>query len=216
MDPRPAPSDDIERLASCLGLLLADGGEGENAARVVRTIARRIGLTGGQLKQMFIAGAATPIEAAATRENFALRQQLSATEIARVAARREVAFLDQENASLRQAVSTAAVTTRKWRGVSLVAATLFVGLGAATTLRTYTAARPMAPATSLSGRTAIVRHDGTMLFETPDSASAAKTPLPAGARLVVRRLLWKTLQQWAEVEVDGRTGYVITTGVDLS
>lgn len=213
MDLRPTPSDDIERLASCLGLLLADGGEGENAARVVRAIARRIGLTGGQLKQIFVAGAAVPAEAA---DNIALRQQLLAAETGRVAARREVAFLDKENASLRQTLATATTATRKWRGASLVAAILFVGLGAATTLRSYTAARPVTQATSPSGRTATVRHDGTMLFEAPDNTSAAKTPLPAGARLIVRRLFWQTLQQWAEVEIDGRAGYVITTGIDLS
>lgn len=223
----PASSDDIERLASCLGLLVADGGEAENAARAVRTIARRVGLTGGQLKQMFIAGATGPLrpapDATADEDREAMRRELSVAEIARVAARREVAFLDKENASLRLTAGETAVTVRRWRIASFVAAFLFVGLFVATALRTPTAVS-LAPVDHAGqdatpfGRAAIVRSGGATLFDAPDSASANKTPLVAGTHLIVRRLLWRTLQQWAEVEigVGGRTGYVVTTGIDLS
>lgn len=226
MHPDPASSDDIERLASCLGLLVAEGGEAENAARAVRTIARRVGLTGGQLKQIFIAGAAMPLTSgldATEDDRESMRRQLSAVEIARVAARREVAFLDKENASLRQTVGDTVLTASRWRMASFVAAFLFVGLFVTTAVRTHYAVS-LAPVDHAGqdatpfGRVAVVRSGGTTLFEAPDSASAKDTPLSAGTHLIVKRLLWKTLRQWAEVElsVGGRTGYVVTTGIDLS
>ncbi len=229
MDTRPNPvaSDDIERLGSCLGLLVADGGEAENAARAARTIARRLGLSGGQLKQMFIAGAAVAPDGPvgvhdAADELAGLRRQLSATEIARVAARREVEFLDRQNASLRQGVDEAGASAKRWRVAAIAASLLFAAGFVVVALRPqFTAPRPQVSRptqdTSPFGRAAVVRSGGATLYDAPDNAAPGRTPLPAGAHLIVRRLLWKTLQQWAEVEVElgGRTGYVVTTGIDM-
>ena len=229
MDPRtdPASIDDIERLASCLGLLVAEGGEAENAARAARTIARRLGLSGGQLKQMFIAGTAavtgTRADVSDDQDVASLHRQLSAAEIARVASRREVEFLDRQNATLRQALGDSGASARRWRIASFVAVALFAALFVATALRTRSAVPvPAAERPGLEGtpfgRAAVVRSGGTTLFVAPDSSSAINSPLPAGTHLIVRRLLWKMLQQWAEVEIAGgsRTGYVVTTGINMS
>jgi hypothetical protein len=49
--------DDIERLASRLAMMVSEEGEAANAGRAVAQLARRLGLTGGELKEMFLHGA---------------------------------------------------------------------------------------------------------------------------------------------------------------
>ena len=39
--------------------------------------------------------------------------------------------------------------------------------------------------------------------------------MPAGTRLVVRRVLWNMMTQWAEVEMGGLSGYVRTTDLEI-
>jgi hypothetical protein len=49
--------DDIERLASRLAMMASEEGEAANAGRAVAQLARRLGLSGGALKEMFLQGA---------------------------------------------------------------------------------------------------------------------------------------------------------------
>ncbi len=49
--------DDIERLAARLAMMVSEEGEAANAGRAVAQLARRLGLTGGALKEMFLHGA---------------------------------------------------------------------------------------------------------------------------------------------------------------
>jgi len=49
--------EDIERLASRLAMMVSEEGEAANAGRAVAQLARRLGLTGGELKEMFLHGA---------------------------------------------------------------------------------------------------------------------------------------------------------------
>jgi hypothetical protein len=39
--------------------------------------------------------------------------------------------------------------------------------------------------------------------------------MPPGTRLVVRRVLWNMMMQWAEVEMGGLSGYVPTTDLEM-
>jgi hypothetical protein len=50
-------TEDIERLASRLAMMASEEGEAANAGRAVAQLARRLGLTGGALKEMFLQGA---------------------------------------------------------------------------------------------------------------------------------------------------------------
>ncbi len=52
--------EDVERLASRLAMMVSEEGEAANAGRAVAQLARRLGLTGGELKEMFLYGAAGP------------------------------------------------------------------------------------------------------------------------------------------------------------
>ncbi len=49
--------EDIERLASRLAMMASEEGEAANAGRAVAQLARRLGLSGGALKEMFLQGA---------------------------------------------------------------------------------------------------------------------------------------------------------------
>lgn len=50
--------EDAERLASRLAMMVSEEGEAANAGRALSQMARRLGLTGGELKEMFLSGAA--------------------------------------------------------------------------------------------------------------------------------------------------------------
>jgi hypothetical protein len=50
-------TEDIERLASRVAMLASEDGEADNAGRAVGQMARRLGLSGGDLKAMFLDGA---------------------------------------------------------------------------------------------------------------------------------------------------------------
>ena len=49
--------EDIERLANRVAMLVSDDGEADNAGRAVGQLARRLGLSGGDLKAIVLAGA---------------------------------------------------------------------------------------------------------------------------------------------------------------
>lgn len=49
--------EDVERLANRLAMMVSEEGEAANAGRAVAQLARRLGLTGGELKDMFLHGA---------------------------------------------------------------------------------------------------------------------------------------------------------------
>ena len=49
--------EDIERLASRLAMMASEEGEAANAGRAMAQLARRLGLSGGALKEMFLHGA---------------------------------------------------------------------------------------------------------------------------------------------------------------
>lgn len=51
--------EDVERLASRLAMMVSEEGEAANAGRAVAQLARRLGLTGGELKDMFLNGASS-------------------------------------------------------------------------------------------------------------------------------------------------------------
>ena len=73
--------DDIERLASRLAMMVSEEGEAANAGRAVAQLARRLGLTGGALKEMFLYGAmpgvARPAPPPSTAELDKLEREVS-------------------------------------------------------------------------------------------------------------------------------------------
>ncbi|CAH2601642.1 conserved protein of unknown function [Rhodovastum atsumiense] len=227
----PTTTDaDFERLAARVGMLASEAGEADNAGRAVGALARRLGLTGGDLKRIFLAGAAlvghrppNPQERERLEYELAtLRQSLNLVEsdIRRAMFERDAALL--ENQLLRARVERTRMLALGG-GVIGVVALLMLVIGAVTVLLRPDLPPPrpaverFAPDGALQVHTAHIRPIGASLFRDPDRAGVMLAVLPGGTRVTVRRLLWKALVQWAEVEAPGgRVGYVLTTEIDLS
>jgi hypothetical protein len=129
----------------------------------------------------------------------------------RDALRAEVATLHAALAARRR--------RRRVRWLALVAVLIVAsGLAAAITYAPwlYAELRGPPPGAAPVYHTARVRDRPSALREQPDPQAPALTTLPVGTRLVVRRVLWHNLMQWVEVEFEGKSGFVLSTDVDLS
>ncbi|HEY0420911.1 MAG TPA: hypothetical protein VGC80_15450 [Acetobacteraceae bacterium] len=217
-------AEDRERLANRMAMLVSEDGEAANAGRAVGQLARRLGLTGGDLKAMFLeSGGQAPAGDVLRlqQENQALRQNLKLLESAARRIQEEHDRLVAENGSMRVeryrrrgsrrlylilAAGLAAVMLVVAGGVALYGP----DLGGAPRGQAEPAGRP-----GFAGGVAVVRGPHAMLFRDPDRSGPLLAALPQGAHLTVRRLLWNMMIQWAEVESNGRIGYVATTEVEL-
>ena len=65
-------------------------------------------------------------------------------------------------------------------------------------------------------RIATVRSAHTLVYAEPDHASRVVASLTPGSSVVVHRLFWNMLYQWAEIEVASGIGFVVTTDITLS
>jgi hypothetical protein len=227
--------EDLERLASRMAMLVSEAGEADNAGRAVASLARRLGLSGGEIKAYFLAGAAggirmarprSPSDAASRidrleRELSALRHGLKLTEVQARNAQRERDALRAENSTLIDSLDRArsASQVRKFVGAAAVAATILGALvlfvGPALRPVNLTGA-PERPAGSPFLRPGVVRANGAAVLRAPEQGAVLITQLPPGTRIQVRQVLWRSLVQWAEVEIGGVPGYVISTEIDLS
>lgn len=227
--------EDIERLANRLALLVSDDGEADNAGRAVGTLARRLGLTGGKLKEVFLTGAAAALAVGlgarrATsvaadverleREIAGLRQSLRMLDRSFRTAQAENEELRAEATQLRAELDNARSSGQVRRVIALifVAAVLggaaFLWFGPNMQLPHGLSLVRQASAPD-DGRTAVVRADGAKLRAQPDLDRTPVANLTADTRLVVRRLVWNNLIQWAEVENDKQSGYVPVTDLKL-
>ncbi len=227
--------EDLERLASRMAMLVSEPGEADNAGRAVAALARRLGLSGGQLKAFFLAGATQGVrvprvdrrdmDAGAevdrlARELSALRHSMKLTEVQARNAQRERDALRVENGVLHDTLDRArsASQVRKFVGGAALAAAI---LGAAVifegpTLRLAVEPRSERPAGSPFLRSALVRPSGAALMREPDRSAHIVTQLRGGTQVHVRQVVWRALMQWSEIEVGGVSGFVQSTEIDLS
>ncbi len=216
-------------------MLVSEGGEADNAGRAVAALARRLGLSGGQIKAYFLAGATddlrlmslrAPVDAAThidrlERELSALRHGLKLTEVQARNAQRERDALRAENSTLVDSLDRArsAGQVRRIVGAAALAAAVLGGVVvvAGPALRPFNAGEVAdRPAGSPFLRPGVVRGNGASVLRAPEHGAAVLTQLPPGTRIQVRQVLWRSLLQWAEVEIGGVPGYVVSTEIDLS
>jgi hypothetical protein len=220
--------EEIERLANRLAMLVSPDGESDNAGRAVGALARRLGLSGGQLKAIFLAGAESAggqhsdqaAQIARLRGDLdSVRETLRRAESAARSVTRERDALRLETGRLR-----AALDGRRGRRLRSALAVLLVlvVLGGAGWLALYGPtlhlwpSSPEQAAGTPTYHTAVVRDTDAVLRRDPDSASPALTTLPSGSRLIVRRVVWHDFMQWVEVQSGDAVGYVMSTEVELS
>lgn len=212
--------DDIRRLADRLAMVMATDGEADNAGRAIGQLARDLALTGGQLKELLIAGATATVTEGRLkrleREAATLRQGLTETQARceAVEAEREALVRDAEALQIQLRASRG----RRRRGMALAVVVALV-IGAAATdgmLTTAGTAHGPTQAGSPAVRMAVVRAGHVTVFATPDPAGKVLTSFPAGTSLRVHNMVWNQLIQWAEIEMGDQLGYVRSTDVDLS
>lgn len=231
--------EDLERLASRMAMLVSEAGEADNAGRAVASLARRLGLSGGQIKAFFLAGAGQTLRRSTDQtpgrpnadpaaeidrlehEVSALRHGLKLTEVQARNAQRENFALRTENSMLLESLDRArsAAQVRKYVGAALVAA---IALSAAVMIAgpslhlSADLAHPPRPPGSPFQRAATIRPSGAAVLLAPEQGSPVVAQLTGGTRVQVRQLVWRALMQWAEIEVGGVSGYVLSTEIDLS
>jgi hypothetical protein len=222
-DADPPGHEDFERLAARLAMLASDNGEADNAGRAVGAMARRLGLTGGDLKRIFLAGAAG-IAGGDERERLSaevstLRHSLLLldADARRVVVERDL--LRAENGRLQGRLDglKGGLRVAGLGAVAVVVVLCVVGLSGWIGTPDASVAVPAPRAAPGALRSAVVRPGGALLFRGPERSGLPLAVLPGGLHIAVRRLVWKDLYQWAEVEAPGGwRGYVLTTEIDLS
>ena len=196
-------NDEAERLASRVALLASDSGEAEAAGRAVGQLAVRMGLTGGDLRAIFmrgVAGGSAP----------------PALEDAYKAMRRDRDRLLIEGAKLRQQLTKARATAQLGRLLAIlglvaaIAGGAYAWVGGSQQPSAASIARTLA-----AGVVGLVQADAALVYARPDRGAELLAALHKGERVVVRRLIWNRLVQWAEIEVGGQTGYVQAAALHL-
>lgn len=216
--------DDLERLANRLALLASSDGEADNAGRAVAQMARRLGLSGGDLKEMFLAGQRgarprpVPEPPSDSADTIELRRRVRDLEMLLRSAQQDRESLQAELTGFK----LRSYQTQARRGPMLamigIAAALAIAVGglvlayAPDITRGPAQREPRAAALSGSG---VVRGRNVMVYREPDRTASPVATLNAGAQVVVRRLVWNSFSQWAEVEVPGASGYVLANDLDL-
>lgn len=222
--------EDIERLANRMAMLASDDGEADNAGRAVGQLARRLGLSGGHLKAIVLAGAGkglqpgnSPGSLRLEQEIDALRREVREAREAARAAQQDRDDLVAENGAMRVAMYRHRAEARLRR--------LLLGLGVigvvAVAAGVVLLGPELAPRVPVQGpvlrgdgtapvtRVALVRGAGAVLFREPDRNSQVVARVAPGTRLLVQRMEWRGMMQWVQVEVEGRVGYVVTTEVEI-
>ncbi len=238
--------EDAERLANRLAMMVSEEGEAANAGRAVAQLARRLGLTGGELKEMFLYGAvagARPATASAEQER--LERELAVLRKSLRLMESNYRTLEHERDSLVtqvDAMRSRAAATRsssQFRTILFgVVALALAGAGTIGWLVTVaeTAKGPMAtagtavpgPATATAPATAqpdygpvvrrvgVVRAARAVAYRQPDRTAPAMATLQLGMPVVVRRTFMSAQVPWAEVEIGSTVGYMMTADIDLS
>jgi hypothetical protein len=222
--------DEIARLANRLAMLVSDDGEADNAGRAVGVLARRLGISGGQIKAIFMAGMQSAGASSArlaeqdarlealTQELQQTREALQRAEAAGRTALRERDALLKENDGLHGALDRRRSGRQVRIAVGLVVLAGLAGGGwlALNRPQLRLLAEPAPQADSPLYRSGVVHEANVAMYTQPDANSPAVTTLTEGTHVVVRRTLWHNLEQWVEIEFNGKSGYVRSADIDLS
>lgn len=213
-----------------LAKLVSDNAEADGNGRTLAALDRRMEVSGGQLKAIFMAGAESAgaqsglaAEQAAQIERLhgeldALREALRRTEAAGRSAVRERDSLRVEAEQLQAALDGRRSARLGRAAMYLVVLLALGGTGwlayHGPKLRVFGSEQDAAGTPFY--RSAVVRDGATALRREPDIAAPPVTTLAAGTHLLVRQVMWHNLLQWVEVQVGSDVGYVLSTEVELS
>ncbi len=202
-------------------MLASGGGEADNAGRAVGQMARRLGLSGGDLKQIFLAGTGQPMpKKPEAPDPTGMRREIQELESAlrQALIERDAAQAELTNLKIGQYRVRAARRGRFSLAIAVIPVAILAVIGVAMfgPDMTVTRSLPAAPAPSMGApRNAVVRGRAALLYKEPDRVSMVIGTLSVGTPLVVHKLVWNMMAQWAEVESGAGAGYVAVTDVEL-
>lgn len=213
----------MERLANRVAMLASEDGEADNAGRAVGQLARRLGLTGGDLKHMFLEGARPQVAAERARAGEVERLERELEELRRTLRNTEAAarVIQWERDELLATKGELSIRLYRNRATAR-AQRIAVAVGLAVLVLVAGGIAYYGPdiggrqtTGQPAGNIAVVRASRAMLLREPLRTAAVVAPMPVGTRLVVRRVLWNMMTQWAEVEMGPVSGYVPTTDLEM-
>ena len=218
-----APSLELERLANRLALLVSADSEADNAGRAVGALARRIGLSGGDLKAMFLAGAAKGgggVGGAdrAERQAASLQDTVAQLQSSLYESERKLRSATHQQQEWHRQADRARARLRRERIAVAAALALLLGGGAATWFAMTDdghALRSAIPADSPLAHMARVGGGGATIYAATDIHSPILAQLSPGTPLPVRSLVWHSLNQWAQSSIGPVTGYVAASELQL-
>ena len=210
-------------------MLVSDDGEAEAAGRAVGHLSRKLGLTGGHLKSIFLAGAgrlatagrqAAEQSARAERlqgEAGGLQHSLEQVDFALRQMSRERDALLEETQTLRDSLQRSRTRRRTYLVFWLLFLAAVAGVAAFVWL-----GPPLRPLLGLSYdeqaatvHTAEVRAAGASALAAADQTAPVLWQLPGNAKIPVRRLVWRNFNQWAETSLGGKDCFVNVTSLVL-
>jgi hypothetical protein len=228
-------NEDLERLANRVALLVSNEGEADNAGRAVAALARRMAISGGELRAWLISGALAlrgdvdhslasgkqnPPRARLESEIANLQHGLRLTEAQLRNIQSERDALREENNLLIEALdrSRSSEQVRNYLGLAVIAAAILGGvvLYAGPALHSVSSVdSQQRPFGSPFLRSGIVRPGGTVVRRLAQTNSMQITELPAGSRVQVRDIVTRDLAQWAEIEVGGVIGFALSHEIEV-
>ncbi len=216
------PPFDLERLANRLALLVSADSEADNAGRAVGAMARRIGLSGGDLKAMFLAGAVPGGRGASgagrvERRVASLQESVEQLQAGLQDSERKLRSLGQQ---LHEAHRQADRARARMGLERIAAAAVLVLLAGGVTAWVGMAADGRAlqsgiPAQSPLAHMARVGSAGATMYAGTDTHSAILAQLSPGTPFPVQALVWHSLNQWAQSSIGPFTGYVSANELQL-
>ena len=180
-------------------------------------MARRSGLSGGDLKAMFLAGAAAGGTDRTDRRAAGFENTVEQLQASLHAAERKLRGVAQQQAELRRQADRARARLRLERAVA--AATLLLLGGVAAALLGMAsggrALRSAIPAGSPLAHMARVGSAGATVYASEDIHSPVIAQLSPGTPFPVRSLEWHSLNQWALSSIGPVPGYVSASELQL-
>jgi len=227
--------EDLERLANRMAQLTGYEQDADNAGRAIGALARRMGLTGDDLRAWMLAGAlnrrsrdgAHDLAPQATADHLRIERTLANSEHSlRVAeaqlrqAHSERDALKEENNLLIESLDRARSSeqVRRYVGIAVIAAAILGGvvLTVGPALRPVPDVATQRPFGSPFLRIGVVRGAGGTVYKVPQTTGLIVTQLVAGSRVQVRQTVERNQQHWVEVEVGGVAGYMLSTEIDVA
>lgn len=218
-----SPSLDLERLANRLALLVSSDSESDNAGRAVAAMARRIGLSGGDLKAMFLAGAASGGRAAGGLDRAEGRASVLQDTVEQLQSNlqeseRKLRSLGQQLHETRTQAERVLARSKMERTIAAAALLVLLAGGTATWFGSEVdgqALQSAVPPSSPLVHMARVGSGGATVYADTDNRSAVLAQLSPGTPFPVHVLVWHSLNQWAQSSIGPFTGYVAASELQL-